>query len=61
MLAQLSVIFDRLKLLRQKLGRDPADLRQYSSHFEAITDSLSDARASRIHRQSAIDGPESSE
>jgi hypothetical protein len=56
-----SVVFDRLKLLREKLGRDPADLRQYSSHFEAIGDSLSDSRASRIHRPSAIDDPQSSE
>src|SRR5690348_4076753 len=27
-----SVVFDRLKILREKLGRDPAELRQYSSH-----------------------------
>jgi len=45
----------RLKQLRMKLGRDPAELRQLSSHFESIEDSLTDSRAKHIHRESAID------
>ena len=46
----------RLKQLRRKLGRDPAELRTLSSHFEAIEDSLSDSRADGIHREGLKDG-----
>ena len=53
-----SLVFNRLELLRQKLGRDPAELRQYSAHFASIEESLSDARASRVHRAGAIYGRE---
>jgi hypothetical protein len=45
-----SLIYSRLQLLARKLGRHPAELRQYSSHFQAIEDSLSDPRARHIHR-----------
>ena len=38
----------RLKAIESKLGRKPAELRQYSDHFERIADSLSDPRARRI-------------
>jgi hypothetical protein len=51
-----SLVFDRLKLLHRKLGRHPAELRQYSAHFEKIERSLSDPRARRIHRKRAING-----
>ena len=50
-----SLIFSRLKLLRQKLGRDPAELRSYSAQFNDIEDSLSDPRARRINRRDSID------
>jgi hypothetical protein len=46
------VIFARLKLLHQKLGRHPSQLRQYSAHFETIENSLSDPKAKRIYRSS---------
>ena len=52
-----SVVFDRLRVLGQKIGRNPAELRQYSSHFEQIGKSLSDPRARRIHLRSALDSP----
>ena len=48
-----SVVFTRLKLLRQKLGRHPAELRQYAAHFESIEQSLSDPRARNIYRKGA--------
>ena len=51
-----SLVYARLSLLAQKLGRPPAELRQYSSHFQSIEASLSDSRAKRIQRKSAIDG-----
>jgi hypothetical protein len=35
-----SIVFSRLKLLAQKLGRHPAELRQYSTHLERIRDSF---------------------
>jgi hypothetical protein len=46
----------RLQAIEQKLGRKPAELRQFSDHFERIADSLSDSRARRIDRRRAIDG-----
>jgi hypothetical protein len=48
----------RLQAIEKKLGRKAAELRQISGHFEQIADSLSDPRARRIHRQSAMDEPE---
>jgi hypothetical protein len=51
-----SLVLLRLKQLRTKLGRDPAELRQFSSHFEQIEASLSDPRAKRIYRKGALDG-----
>jgi len=51
-----SLIFSRLKLFHKKLGRHPAELRQYSAHFESIEQSLSDPRARNIYRGGAIDG-----
>jgi len=56
-----SIIYGRLAELRQKLGRDPAQLRQYSAHFERIEESLSDPRAKRIHRKTAAHGDEYSD
>jgi hypothetical protein len=51
-----SLIFSRLKLLHRKLGRHPAELRQYSDHLDKVAASLSDPRARRIHRKRAING-----
>lgn len=51
-----SLVFLRLGVLRQKLGGDPRQLRQYSSHFERIEDSLAEPRARRINRQRSIYG-----
>ncbi len=57
-----SLIFMRLNQLRTKLGRDPAELRQLSSHFERIEDSIRDPRARRIYRRESAgdDGPDDS-
>jgi len=49
-------MISRLNLLRQKLRRDPAELRRYSTHFERIDESLSDPRAKHIYRKDAIHG-----
>ena len=54
------LIFIRLRWLRAKLGRDPAELRQYSAQFESIEKSLSDPRARNIYRKGAIYGREDS-
>jgi len=56
-----SLIVLRLGGIREKLGRDPAELRLMSSHFEKIEDSLSDSRAKQIHRESALENEEQSE
>jgi hypothetical protein len=46
-----SIVFTRLKFLRQKLGRDPLDLLQYSPQFERIEESLSDPKARKTYRK----------
>jgi transposase-like protein len=51
-----SLVTLRLRLLQEKLGRDPAELRQMSSQFEEIEDSLGDPRAKRINRRRAMEG-----
>jgi len=51
-----SLVFNRLNLLREKLGRDPAELRQYSSHLASIEQSLSDPQARHVYRKGAIYG-----
>jgi hypothetical protein len=55
------LIFIRLRLLKQKLGCHPSQLRQYSAYFQNIADSLSDSRARSIHRKTAIYGDEDSD
>lgn len=50
-----SLVFLRLRALRQKLGGDPRRLRQYSTHFERIEDSLADSRARRINRAEVVE------
>ena len=42
-----ALVYSRLSLLKRKLGRDPAELRQYSTHLQAIERSLSESRAAR--------------
>lgn len=56
-----SLVILRLKALRKKTGREPAQLRNFSAHFEKIEDSLRDSRSSRIDRRSALDEPHSGE
>ena len=56
-----TLIFARLKTLRSKLGCNPADLRRFSAHFQAMEDALADSRARRIHRPSAVYGDEETE
>ena len=53
-----SLITLRLQAIEQKLGRKAAELRQLSGHFERMAESLTDERARRIHRESALDAPE---
>lgn len=50
-----SLISLRLKQIEKKLGRKPTELRQLSSHFERIEDSLSDSRARKIRRSGLVD------
>jgi hypothetical protein len=56
-----ALVYFRLEWLRQKLGRDPAELRQYSAHFERMEASLSDPRARRIYRKGAVYGDDTEE
>ena len=51
----------RLQAIERKLGRKASELRQISDQFERMDDALSDSRARRIHRQSAMDEPEDEE
>jgi hypothetical protein len=50
-----SVVLRRLQQINEKLGRKASCLRNISSQFERIEARLSDSRARRIHRKSAID------
>jgi len=56
-----ALIFIRLRALRALLGREPAELRQYSTHFQTIEESLSDPRARNIYRKGAIQGDDETE
>ncbi len=56
-----SVVFTRLTLLRRKLGRDLAGLRQHSAQFESIEASLADPRARSIYRPGAAYGDDDAE
>jgi hypothetical protein len=51
-----SLITLRLKAIEHKLGRKPLQLREISSHFDGIADSLTEPRARRIDRERAIEG-----
>jgi len=57
----LPIIYDRIKVIRDRLGCDPASLRQYSAHFEAIERSLSHSEARSIYRKGAAYGDEDHE
>jgi hypothetical protein len=48
-----TTVIERLKLIRQKTGTDPANLRAYSAQFTRIEQSLADPRARRIAPKSA--------
>ncbi len=48
------LVFMRLRAIRAKLGRDPAELRQLATNFHAIDRSLSDPRARRINPKATI-------
>ena len=49
-----SLISLRLKQIEERLGRKPSELRQFSSHFEKMEDSMSDSRARKIDRRAAV-------
>jgi len=53
-----STVLERLKLLRQKTGVEPADFRPLSLHLARMEDALTDSRARRIHRRTAALGEE---
>lgn len=48
-------VMNRLKVIRRTTGTAPAKLRAYSTQFDVIAASLTDKRARKIHRKSAID------
>jgi hypothetical protein len=50
-----SLVTRRLKAIEQKLGRKPTELRQFSSHFETMEESMRDTRAKRIYRPGLTD------
>jgi hypothetical protein len=50
-----SLVTLRLKEIEKKLGRKAVQLRELSSHFEKIEESLTDDRARKVRRGSAID------
>jgi hypothetical protein len=49
------ILYFLYNYIRDKSGIDPEDLRQYSTHFEQIEESLSDSRAKHIDRRRAIE------
>jgi hypothetical protein len=51
-------VLRRLRLIREKTGLSPAQLRRLSAHFEAIEDTLSDPRARRVRPRSLMDAEE---
>jgi len=50
-----SLVTLRLKAIEHKLHRKPVELRALSGHFQKIEESLSDPRAKKIRRRSAMD------
>ena len=50
-----ATVINRLRTIHQKTGAEPKTLRAYSSQFTQIEDSLSDSRARRIARRTAMD------
>jgi hypothetical protein len=50
-----SLIFVRLKAIEQKLPWKPHQLRELSSHVEALQATLSDSRARKIYRRGEFD------
>ena len=52
-----SLVTLRLQAIEKKLGRKASELRQLSGHFDRIAESLTDERARRVHRASALDQP----
>lgn len=56
-----SLVTLRLKTIEQKLGRKPSELRQFSSHFEAMEESMSDSRAKRVYRSGMVELPHEDE
>ena len=54
-------VINRLKLIREKTGMDPDELRRFSSHFDKIEDDIRESKASYVHRKRLIDDSEGSE
>ncbi|HWQ92665.1 MAG TPA: hypothetical protein VN673_13405, partial [Clostridia bacterium] len=50
-----ALVIERLAQLRRVLGRNPAELRPYSTHFEQMDRSLSDSRARKIDRAHVLE------
>ena len=48
-------IINRLKLIREKIGMPPDELRRFSSHFDKIEDDIRGSKASHVHRKRLID------
>jgi len=53
-----SLVALRLRTIREKLPWRPQQLRELSAHVEAMQDAVSDSRARRIYRKSALCGDE---
>ena len=53
-----SLVTLRLQAIEARVGRKASELRQLSGQFERIADSLTDTRARRVHRESALDEPD---
>jgi DNA-directed RNA polymerase specialized sigma24 family protein len=49
-----TTVVSRLRLIRKKIGVDPASLRRFSSHLQKIEQDISDSRAEHIHRKRLI-------
>ena len=56
-----TLIFARLRQMQKRLPWKPQQLRELSSHVEALQETLTDPRARNIHRKGAAHGDEGDE
>lgn len=54
-------VINRLKMIREKTGMDPDELRRFSSQFDQIEEDIRDSKAAYIQRKRLIDDSQDAE